>query len=369
MRGLVASIDIQALLTPIPGDQPCGSDLRDDNPARSSYYEMRDLRNDARTEERRAEAPRPDVTPVDPAPKWRELAALAATVIQASAKDLEVVAWLIEAEVRARGLAAVTEGARLVQGLVEQFWDGLYPLPDEDGISTRVAPLTGLNGQGGDGTLVFPLMRLPIFRRADGTWLALWEWRLSEAGRLPDAPSHEALLKEVAAPAGHRQFAALREQADAACAAWTAASAALEAAAGRDRPPMARIRDILLGIQALANAHGGPSGDAASETTIVVAGTDGSVAAATYGSSMPLHPATGDAMTREDALRLLAEVAAFFRRTEPHSALSYTLEDAVRRARMNLLDLLAEILPDSDQREGMLLRLGVRPPPAAPEEN
>ena len=73
-------------------------------------------------------------------------------------------------------------------------------------------------------------------------------------------------------------------------------------------------------------------------------------------------------MTREDALRLLSEVATFFRRTEPHSPLSYTLEEAVRRARMSLFDLLTEVVPDADQREGMLLRLGVRPPAAPGEE-
>ena len=37
--------------------------------------------------------------------------------------------------------------------LAENFWDGLYPLPDEDGILTRVAPLAGLNGVEADGVL------------------------------------------------------------------------------------------------------------------------------------------------------------------------------------------------------------------------
>ena len=366
-------IDLAAFLGPIPGDLPCGRDLRDDSSARGPYFEMRDLRNDARTDERRAEAPQPDEPPVDPAPKWRELAALAAETLLASAKDLEVVAWLIEAEVRARGLVALTEGARLIQGLVERFWDGLYPLPDEDGMQTRVAPLTGLNGQGGDGTLVPPLMHTAIFKRPDGTPLALWEWQRSEdaskvpdaalrAGRYPGAAPYDELLKEAALPSGRRQFAALREQADAACAAWADASAALDAAAGRDRPPMARVRNILLGIQALATAHGGPRADEALEPAPV---------APLVGTPAPAPqqaPAASGTMTREDALRLLGEVAAFFRRTEPHSPLSYTLEEAVRRARMNLLDLLAEIVPDVDQREGMLLRLGVRPP-AAPSED
>jgi len=365
-------IDLEAFLSPVPGGLPCGRDLRDDSSARGPYFEMRDLRNDARADERAAEAPQPDDTPVDPAPKWRELAALAAATLLASAKDLEVVAWLIEAEVRARGLVALTEGARLIQGLVERFWDGLYPLPDEDGMQTRVAPLTGLNGQGGDGTLVLPLMRAAVFKRPDGTPLALWEWQRSEdaskepdaalrAGRFADAAPYDELLKEAALPSGRRQFAALREQADAACAAWAAAGAALDAAAGRDRPPMSRIRDLLLGIQALATAHGGARADAALAAAVAPP-------AGTPAPAPQQAPAASGTMTREDALRLLGEVAAFFRRTEPHSPLSYTLEEAVRRARMNLLDLLAEIVPDVDQREGMLLRLGVRPP-AAPSED
>jgi carbamoyltransferase len=54
-------------------------------------------------------------------------------------------------------------------------------------------------------------------------------------------------------------------------------------------------------------------------------------------------------------------VAEFFRRTEPHSPLSYTLEEAVRRGRMTLAELLAEVMPDEEARHAMLSRLGIRP--------
>ena len=68
--------------------------------------------------------------------------------------------------------------------------------------------------------------------------------------------------------------------------------------------------------------------------------------------------------SREEALRSLAAIAEFFRRTEPLSPLSYTLQEAVRRARMSWPELLEEIVPDAGQRSQILLSLGIRPPPS-----
>jgi type VI secretion system protein ImpA len=66
---------------------------------------------------------------------------------------------------------------------------------------------------------------------------------------------------------------------------------------------------------------------------------------------------------REDALRVLNEVADFFRRTEPHSPLAYTLDDAIRRGRLTWPELLEEIVPDQDIRDAVLRSLGIRPVP------
>ena len=72
----------------------------------------------------------------------------------------------------------------------------------------------------------------------------------------------------------------------------------------------------------------------------------------------------GAVASREEALRSLAAIAEFFRRTEPLSPLSYTLQEAVRRARMSWPELLEEIVPDAGQRSQILLSLGIRPPPS-----
>jgi type VI secretion system protein ImpA len=65
-------------------------------------------------------------------------------------------------------------------------------------------------------------------------------------------------------------------------------------------------------------------------------------------------------------LRELERIADFFRRTEPHSPLAYTLEEAVRRGRLSWPELLAEVVPDDKVRSGMLVMLGIRPAKPGP---
>ena len=60
--------------------------------------------------------------------------------------------------------------------------------------------------------------------------------------------------------------------------------------------------------------------------------------------------------SREHALIMLQEIAEYFRRTEPHSPLAYTLEQAVRWGRTPLPKLLEELIPDPG--EGTLLSPG-----------
>jgi type VI secretion system protein ImpA len=75
---------------------------------------------------------------------------------------------------------------------------------------------------------------------------------------------------------------------------------------------------------------------------------------------VPAAPAR--AVTREDMLRELGRIADYFRRTEPHSPLAYTLEEAVRRGRLTWPELLAEVVPDDGVRSAILVMLGIRPP-------
>ena len=72
-------------------------------------------------------------------------------------------------------------------------------------------------------------------------------------------------------------------------------------------------------------------------------------------------------MGRDDALRHLGEIAAWFKRNEPNSPMAYTLDEAIRRGRMSWPELVAELLPDVAVRNGLLVSLGIRPPPEPTE--
>src|SRR2546426_125184 len=123
-------LDLAKLCSALEGDQPVGPDLRSDTSPRSVYYAVKDARNAARAAERKLMAGGGDEAP----PDWRPVLDQSVKILANQAKDLEIAAYLIEALVRLHGFPGLRDGFILVKRLVEQFWDGLYPLPDEDGL-------------------------------------------------------------------------------------------------------------------------------------------------------------------------------------------------------------------------------------------
>ncbi len=368
MADLPDGFDLEALLAPIPGDAPQGIDIREDFSATSPYNRLRDARSEARDAERSQDAGETDTR--DTTPLWRTVREFALKTLAGTTKDLEVAAWLTEAMVRSHGLAGLAAGAQVIAGLAEQYWDGLFPLPDDYGMETRVSPVTGLNGRDGNGSLIQPLYKLVLFNRPDGTPVAYYQYRQSEQLSTLDAERRQQRIDAGAVPleelerdargAGGRLFTALLSDARAAHDAWQAMAAAMDEKAGADGPSTTAIRDVLSGIIEVAARYAPPekvgsnataSGDAAPGET--AAGATG------VGFAAP----SGRAATREDMLRALTQIADYFRHNEPHSPLSYTLDEAVRRGRMTWPELLTEVVVDINARNNILMTLGIRPPP------
>ena len=260
------------------------------------------------------------------------------------------------------GLAA---GATLMAGLVDAFWDeGLYPLADEDGIATRVAPITGLNGEGGDGTLIQPMRKFTFFTNPDGRSVAFYQYDASakldgEADankrkqRIAAGVQPFAEMERDARSAGAAWFAGLRSRLREARDSWDRLAKVLDAKAERDSPPTGRVRTVLDEMLQVCSRYA-PVEPAEAAAASEVLPANGLVTA-------PGVAAREAPETREDMLRQLGRIADFFRRTEPHSPLAYTLDDAVRRGRLTWPDLLAEIVPDESARRSMLMQLGIKP--------
>jgi len=365
-------LQLESLLAPIAGDNPAGVDLRADSTPTSTYYKLKDARFGARAQERDLDA---SAEISDLLPEWRTILEIAPKVIAEESKDLEVTAWLIEALIRRYGFGGLRDGFLLARGLVENFAEQIYPLPDEDGVATRVAPLTALNGEGADGTLIQPIRKVQVTEGMDPGPFAAWHYE--QARNLSGVTGEEAREWHLSAGAvtmdqikasqkatTPKFFIDLVEDIEQCQEAFAGLTAALDKAYGSDSPPSSALRDGLeaakaiamdLGREALASRKGAAAAAASGD------GTDAAAAPGTAGI------AVGGVGTREEAFATLLRVAEFFRRSEPHSPVSYTLEELVRRGRMSLPELLNELINDPTQRRSYYVVAGMKPPEESQE--
>lgn len=366
-------IDIDALLQPISEETPSGADPRSDSSPTSLYYRTKDARNAARSAERAA-------VEIGGAPpeEWGTVADTAGEILGGHGKDLEIAAWLIEALLRQDGFAGLRDGLKVMTGLVTGFWESCYPELDEDGVEGKVSAVAGLNGSGAVGTLIQPIRLVPLTQGSQGSF-SLWNYeqatdlaKVTDSSRRQEridngAVTMEQFMESVAdTPAsffGETQAAIVE-----ALVALADMSAAFDAVAGVDAPPVSALRELLEEISrsithfaadklAVAN-YSATSDDPAPVD-------EGEAAAAAGETTTVVVRKTEGYQSREEALAELSRIAAYFRKTEPHSPMSYTLDDAVRRARMSLPELLLELVEDPSHLQRILLAAGIKPPEPA----
>jgi type VI secretion system protein ImpA len=359
--------EIEPLLRPLADGQGAGPDLRQDYSATSLYQRLRDARSDARAEERSRDAAE---EPGGTSPGWRDVKRMALVCLAEQSKDVEVATWLTEALVRLDGLAGFTAGVGVLSAYLRQYWDVVHPLPDEDGLEARLAPLAGLSGITSDGTLLQPLRQLPFFVDSNGHQISFYDWKMAEeTAALPDRARREARYT-----AGILPLENLERDAIAARASWTALIADLRAAsaawqefdaAASDRfgPAVVstgRVADLLADVAALASRFGEPMEVNAAAPPADIDPVVPSEASMIPRATPPASVVEFEFQSREEAIHLIERLSRFFLRTEPHSPLSYALETLARRAKMPFPQLLEEVLQDQASRQSMLGILGIR---------
>src|SRR6185295_14648365 len=74
-------------------------------------------------------------------------------------KDLQLGAWLTEAMLYQEGFSGLRQGLDLLRGLVENFWDTLYPEIEDGDLELRSAPLEWVGTRLDDPVRKAPLTR------------------------------------------------------------------------------------------------------------------------------------------------------------------------------------------------------------------
>ena len=369
-------IQLEVLLAPIPGDKPAGADLRADSNPASDYFKLKDSRFAARAKEREIDAG----AEVGDLPEWRTIMELAPKLLATQTKDLEIAAWFVEALLRRHGPAGLRDGFRLLRGLVEKYWDGLYPLPDEDGMAAKVAPLTALNGEGADGTLIQPIRKFWLTDGKDPGPFAAWHYeqaqKLStitdEKAKAWHGKAGTATVDQIEASRRATKpkfFVDLVDDLRLCQEEFAALNTLLDKNCGQDSPPASTIRNTLESVISIASTLGQEALAAAKAAAEAAAAGDGAAAADGDGAAAPGKAQAsapglmlGPVRNREDAFGAFLQLGEFFRRTEPHSFVPYAVEELVRRGRMPLPDLLGELIKDAAQRKTFYIMAGMKPP-------
>jgi type VI secretion system protein ImpA len=376
--------DFETLLAPIPGDGPTGEDPREGTSSTAAYRDLRDARNAARSGERQLEGfegeeeSEAGVSRGEVAAHWRAVVEGGQAFIAESAKDLEVATWMTEGLVRTYGFPGLRDGFRLIRELVETYWEGLYPPEDEDGLEGKVAPV-----EGADSTLVQPIRMVPI-TAATSTSDPFTTWEYEQASALAQISDADVRERRIAAGAVTLEqiqnavratpptfYQGLLDDLDGCLEEFNRMRDAFDERCGSYAPGTGGIRDILTTVQdtvkTLTRDVVLPEtpGEAEAAAPAAESGAGAAAGAAAPAAARGAAVVVEGIATRDEAFRALLKVAEFFRKTEPHSPISYTLEEVVRRGRMPLQDLLAELIPDEEARNGFLMRAGIEPPSAS----
>jgi type VI secretion system protein ImpA len=354
-------IDINSLLEPISAENAVGIDLRKDTSIKSIYTQIRDARKSARAAERSAvfsanddktqkEATKKAVAQADE--HWRKVIELAPTILKSHAKDLEVACWYTEALARKPGVKGLRSGFTLIRQLIERYWDGLFPLPDEEGMETRTAPLAGLNGEDATGVLLVPIRSITITDKYPPGPFSYWQYQQivgsqkssDESGVVRDGIAMAEFQKTVE-QSSQEFYLELRDDVRGCLDEYRQISQLLDERCGSNNsPPTSSIINLLDEILSTINHI------AKDKLPLPEPDEQNNVENTAGGSATP-GAAGGPIKSREEAFRQLHYISQFFRKTEPHSPISYVIEKAVKWGNMSLGELIADLIPDPNSRQ------------------
>lgn len=364
-------IDISELTAPISDENPAGVDLREDSGRGGDFRTVKDAREEARRIERQADLDGEE--PTQAMTHWRTVRSLSQNILREQSKDLEVVANLIEALARTDGFAGLQAGFQLARELVENYWDQLYPAPDEDGLATRVLPLARLNGDGAEGLLLGPILRIPITQGDSAGPYALWQQRqANDLARYSDREREERIARGAVTPELFARAAAetdtefyreLLQHIAGAQREFEALGQALDEKCGDDpsaSPPTSAIREALDDCLAAVREI---SRDRFPDEPLLES-VNGE---ATGGGKSAPGAVANRLETREDAFRVLIGVAEFFEGKDPHCLLAAQIRKVVRLGRMTPAEYFSELIQDRAARDELFKLVGIKAPEGSDE--
>ncbi len=327
----MSTIDLDALLSELSPESPCGEDLEYD----TEFQEME------RASVGKAEQQFGDTFVPAEEPDWKVVKTKALGVLGRS-RDLRAAVFLTRAAVHTDGLSGFADGLKLVHGLMTTFWEGVHPAldPDDDNDPTlRVNTVASLCDSGSTirSLREAPLVESQMMGRFSLRDIEVAQGELPppEEGDPPQMPTIEAAFLEC-------DLEELQARGDALAAAAETVAAMdqflTETLGASQAPDMSALPAVIHSLKGVIDSQLLRRGVGEEEEGAEGAEGEGAVAGAVKGLS-------GEIRNTDDVLRALDKIIDYYNRNEPSSPLPILMTRAKRLVSKSFMEILADLAP------------------------
>ncbi len=325
------TIDIDALLQPIPGDNPAGGPL----PAEPTRKKLDDFREDFDPADLDPTDPRRDDPTVErKTPNWQGVIDLGEETLKEASKSLLVAVRMTEALTMKNGPSGVRDGFRLLRRMTDEAWDRLQPPVEEpDDLEIRAGMFNWLDDPIHGALYPNKLRAVPLLF-IGSTPISYASCR-GLGGKPPEVSPDQ--VSAAARAADSQQCQNLMDDAAEAIEETTRLGELLNEKMPDFAPSFYEVRKALEDCQTIAKwiykENGGGAVDA-----------DGEPAGAVASGGTT----TGGAITREGAYKQLEAAADMLARVEPHSPVPYLVKRAVQLKDIKFPELVEQLTKDAN---------------------
>ncbi|HEY1986672.1 MAG TPA: type VI secretion system protein TssA [Terracidiphilus sp.] len=340
------------ILVPIAGENPAGVDLR---------YDTKLLIFDKIKESRRQDdnLAQGDWQSERKTANFPLVVKLAQDTLATVSKDLQLAAYLTEALLQTERFSGLRQGLDITYRLLTEFWDSVYPLPEEDDRELRARPLSWIGSQ-----LDFPLRSAPVVSAGGYSLISYKDSRVvgyeDQVKNDKDRKARNALIDsgKVAPEVFDKAFADTpkvfylnaEKELDGCLEIVAKIDAYCDEKLEDDAPALGKLKTALTDVRQLVHqllqkkrekepdpVEAAPAEEAAASE----AAADGeeSAAAPTAGFAIPL---TAEPADRRQAIGGIFAAAAFLRKKEPFSPAPYLLLRGLRWGELRTASPLAD---------------------------
>jgi type VI secretion system protein ImpA len=310
--------ELQALSEPLSAASPCGESL-EDTQILAGFDAYRLFGRDELPEKT----------------DWRAIRDQSLEALSKS-RDLRVLAYLAAAVVRLEGLPSFFEVLAVADRWLAEHWDAVFPLVDDDALLRKNA----LNYFADRIGIIDPVRRAVIVAHRQLGSVCLRDVELA-TGQIAPTPA------DTAAP-NSAQIEAIF--------AGTPAEQ-LSALAGQLAAAMTSVRGVVATMQTRGGFEYAPDFDPVLKALSRIEKLVAEHLPAERISAEPKHGngadsglsviAVGEIKSRQDAIRAIDAIVAFFRKNEPSSPIPLLLERAKRLVSKSFMEVLEDIAPES----------------------